>query len=439
MKISSEERDIVSAALSDEAFLAKAAQTGIEGKDFDKKSLGWIFDKTIEYWKSPTHGNKIPTKKTLIKLLNLDKSLSDEIAGKYIHTIESIYNRKADDAHFSLDILSQYQLTRKFVTQLEKSAEALSNVGPDIAIKDMYDFLTSTYVPENMQIETRDWLDGYEQRRDLRKSRKENPETYRVLRFGIKELDVLMPRGVKPGEIAGVGAQTGIGKSIYCNHVAFHAILDSFDTTMFINENEFDQVEGRLDSLATGVPYDDLQLWRFDGDKKLLIHQADMMMDMLRNSIKSHLKIVRLLPKRHSVQDIRIECDRLRRKTGHKSEVIVIDSPDLMVPIGKYREYRLQQAGIYWEVWSYIKEMAARAFVSLQLKAEIEDPTAPENAAEAYDKSRLLDYLFILLRSKKQRLLGEASVAIAKSRDSGHSGEIVPLRTDLSRMVIDLS
>lgn len=435
----SSERDIAIGVLTSKDFLSKAAESNLVGKDFDRKVFGWIYDSAVSYWRHPKYGQKLPTKKVFKKLLQRDKELDEETARKYLRTIKVLYRKSSDSPDFSLSQIEDYKRTSKFISQLEKSAELLSERGTVDAIQSMHDFIMLDDISQSDDILVEDWLDTFEDRQRLRKERKENPHIYKPLRFGIRELDIMMPRGVMPGSIGGIAAQTGIGKSIFCNHMVFHSLLDQLGTTYVVNENDMDQVNGRLDSLATGVPYNDLQLWRFDGENKHYLRQAERMIEALRDSVHNKVKTIKLVPHKHTIADIRREVDRLRRVEGHETQTLIIDSPDLMKPLAQYKEYRLQRAAVFWEIWTYLRETDVRGFVSTQLKAEIEGVPSPEDVAEAYDKARLLDCLLVLIRSKKQRLLDEASIAIAKSRDSAHSGEVIPLRTDMTRMVMDMA
>lgn len=436
---SSSERDIAIGVLTDKDFLSKAAETNLLGADFDRKVFGWIFDKSVAYWRNPKYGSKLPTKKVLTKLLEKDRKLDEETARKYLRTIKVLYRKKSDSPLFSINQIEEHKRSRNFIKQLEKSAELLSDIDTEDAIKSMHEFIMLDDVSQSDDVIVEDWIDYFEERQKHRKDRKENPQLYRPLRFGIRELDSMIPRGVMPGNIGAIASQTGIGKSIFCNHVVFHSLLDGLGTTYVVNENDMEQVNGRLDSLATGVPYNDLQLWRFDDGKEHYLRQADRMIEALRDTIHTKIKTIKLVPHKHTIADIRREVDRLRRVEGHDTQSLIIDSPDLMAPVAQYREYRLQRAAVFWEIWTYLREEDIRGFVSTQLKAEIEGIPSPEDVAEAYDKARLLDCLLVLIRSKKQRLLDEASVAIAKSRDSAHSGEVVPLRTDMTRMVLDMA
>ncbi len=67
------------------------------------------------------------------------------------------------------------------------------------------------------------------------------------------------------------------------------------------------------------------------------MRQADRMIEVLRDSVESHLKVIKLVPHKHTVADIRHEVDKLWRLEGHKTESLIIDSPDLMMPIAKYK------------------------------------------------------------------------------------------------------
>jgi len=436
--IRSAERDLVLGVLHDEAFLAKAAESSdISSEDFDKPVFGWAFENAINFWKNPAYGRRKITKNILERMVNRDRTLDDDDKAKYLRSISVLYKRRAENPDYSMEQINEFVKTKKFVKHMNSAADIIEGSGKiDDAIDLMNSFLFTMQLRGEKDWEAHDWKDGFEERMQRRKHERDNPDTAKRLKFGIRELDLLLPRGLKPGEFGSIAAKTGKGKSIFCNHVGFHGLLQGFNVTHIITENEFSQIEGRYDARATSVEYNDLMDYNFSGENKHMLRQAKRMFDMLRDATDCKLKIVKCIPNKTNVTTIINIINTLERKEGHKTDLLLIDSPDLMMPVTQFKEYRLQRAAVYWELKSYLLESLIIGFATSQLKADSEDTPSPEDVAEAYDKARLLDLLLFLIRTMKQHLLGEASIGIAKTRDNDNMGAVVPLKPDLKRMWI---
>lgn len=430
------ERDIALGALHDEQFLSNLSEANLDHTDFEKPVFGWVVNATTNFWRNPSYGRRKITKQILERILLRDKTVTEEQKRKFLRSIQVLYKKIPDNPNFSLDQIETFIKTRRFVQHMSDAADVIESGDIDNAIDKMSSYLLTLKTKGTRDWEVKDWKDGFESRMLERKRVRDNPDLSKRLRFGIKELDLLLPRGLKAGEFGSISAKTGKGKSIFCNHVGFHGMLQNFGVTHIITENEFEQIEGRYDARATSLDYNDLMDYNFSGENKKYLKQARRIFDMLRDITDKKLKIVKCIPNKTNILSIMQIINFLERTEGHKTELLLIDSPELMIPLSSFKEYRLQKAAVYWEIKSFLLEQGIIGFGTSQLKADSEDAPVPEDMSEAYDKARLLDLMLILIRTMKQHLMGEASIGIAKTRDNDNTGAVITLNPDLKRMWI---
>lgn len=431
------EKDIALGICHLDGFLSSLIESGISGKDFDKPVFGWLVDNSIRYY---LKYNKIPTKNVFRRLIEKDSELETNEAKKYLRGIKTLYKIKPDSPKFSLSELQKFSRKKKFISKLEESAEKIEgNEDIDEIIERMAANILELEFMKQKEWEAVDWLDGYEKRQKKRRERKKNPDLYKSFHFGIKQLDAKIKRGINIGDIASMAGKTGRGKSVFTIQVGLQGLFQKFNVTHITTENELDQTEGRYDSRATGIPYDQIMLYDYKGDKKYAKKQAQQTIDMLRDNISTKLKIVKCIPNKTNIITIINILDYLERLEGHKTELLIVDSPELMIPLTKFKEYRLQKAAVYWELKSLLLERKMIGFVTSQLTSRSDDgmPTA-EDMSEAYDKARLLDLMMVLTRTVKHMLTDEALIWIAKARDFENDGQPIHLHTDFSCMFMDV-
>jgi len=431
------EKDIALGICHIDGFIPSLIDSGMSGKDFDKPVFGWLTDNAVKYY---LKYNKNPTKNVLKRLIEHDPEIEENEAKKYLRGIKTLYKKKPDSPNFSLSELQKFSRKKMFISNLEESAEKIEgNEDIDEVIGYMTTNILELGSMKQKEWEVIDWLDGYEKRQKKRKKKKQNPDLFKSFHFGIKQIDSKIRRGVNIGDMASIAGKTGRGKSVFTIQVGVQGLFQGLNTTHIITENELDQTEGRYDSRVTGIPYDQIMAYDYDGDKKYARKQAQQTIDMLRDNINSKLKIVKCIPNKTNIITIINILDYLERLEGHKTELLIVDSPELMVPLTKFREYRLQKAAVYWELKSLLLERKMIGFVTSQLIRGSDDgmPTA-EDMSEAYDKARLLDLMMVLVRTVKHMLTDEALIWIAKARDFENDGQPIHLHTDFSCMFMDV-
>jgi archaellum biogenesis ATPase FlaH len=439
MASAQDERELVLGLLHDVRFLERAAASDVRGRAFDKKFFGWIWDVSIKYFNHPRYGKHSVTTEILKRLLEQDKSVDDQMMVRYARLLDRLGSMKPVNPEFAFSNIDKFARTNALVLELERVSTALEgNTDVDDVIDSMGTFLNQKRLQKEADYQIVDYPSDFEKRQQERKDRHDHPETYKTFRFGIAQLDQRIPRGMMPGMMFSWLGKTGIGKSILCNNCTVQAAFQKFNVTQIITENEIEQIAGRMDARVTGVPYDILQLYNFEGENLRYLRQAHMMFNLFRDAVKPRIKIVKLIPNQFNILTIENVLDRLA-KEGHETEVLIVDSPDYMQAVTKFQEYRLQKAASYWELNAFTLERHLITGVSTHLKASTSDRPTAEDTAEAYDKARLLSYMFAAVRNAKQRLIGEMEVHVLKARDSDNDPTPIKLKPDFSRMIVDVS
>jgi len=431
------EKDIILGVCHTEGFIPTAVDALVTGVDFDKPVFGWLMDSASEYF---LKYNKKPSKKVFKRLVEKDHELEESEAKRYLRAINSLFKATPDNPNFSLDEMQKFSRKKKLVNRLENTAAKINeNEDIDDVIESLVSEVMILETSKQREWQSYDYLDGFEDRQKLRKHRKLHPEQFRTFHFGVRALDRKMRRGMVAGDLGSIAAKTGVGKSIFTIQAGIQGLFQRFNVTHITTENEVEQTTGRYDSRITGIPYEQIQMYDYEGKKRASLKQAKKTIDMLRNNVETKLKVVKCLPNKANIMTIIDILDRLEKREGHKTDLLIIDSPELMIPLTKFKEYRLQKAAVYWELKSLILERGIIGFCTSQLTRAADDdsPTA-EDMSEAYDKARLLDLLMVMIRTPKHILTDEAYLWIVKARDFANDGEPIILHTDFGCMFLDL-
>lgn len=433
MKIS--EKDLVLGLLHDKRFARKFQDSGIKADDFDKPVLAKIVELSMGYFDNDSYDKPLD-KSVLLDLLRRDKTLSKEEKRKYRGSVNSLYKKKPHNPEYALDSVFEKKKRSRFIALLEQSAESINKDKTiDDAISEMAKMALDL---KNTQrsYEVIDWMDDFEKRQKERKFFRDNPESNKRLKIGIREVDAMFP-GIGKGEMASIAAKTNVGKSIFLTHLGVFALFQNMNVTHIITENSIDQIATRYDSRATGVPYDDFKAFNFYDEKAPLLHQARANFEMLRDEFDKRLKIAKCEVNATSALDVYNIVEDLERE-GHKTDVLLIDSPELMRSVGKYEQTRLEKAAVYYELLALVDKKNLISAVSTQLTRSASDSVSgPEDLAEAYEKARILSYIFIISQTIKQKMMSEMMWRMVKSRDSSNMGESIILHPDFATMCVD--
>lgn len=433
-----EERELALGVMHDPQFLLRASESDVRGHHFDKKFFGWIWDASVNYFRDERYGGKPIEPWILKRLLERDSRIDEQSMARFGRLIDRMAVMRPKNPEFAFTSIEGFSLRNAFVRELERAATDIErNTDIEDVIEHMASFSTRKRRQKRVDYEIVDYLATFEDRQQEREYYRNHPEVRRCFRFGIPELDRRIPRGVMPGMMFSILAKTGIGKSIFLNHCGVQGAIQGLDVTHIITENEVEQIAGRYDARITGIPYNMLQLFDFDGENIRYLRQANAMFNLFRDVVRARIQIVKCVPHQFTVLTIARIYEELKKK-GHDTKLLVVDSPDYMLPLTKFQEYRLRQAAAYWELNTFLLENHLIGAVSTHLKASASDYPTAEDTAEAYDKARLMSLMMAMVRAAKQRVLGEMELHFLKARDSDNDPKPVKTKPDLTRMIVDV-
>jgi len=422
------ENEIILGILKSQELLGYSNSINVEPQFFKSDIAKWCFTRIINYYKK---FNVNPTSKVLKLKLLRDRNISKEDINLYETYIDNLSKRKLTDVNFIKDELFKFAKNKRLLGALKSTVDILKNTEDPIAaeaelLRNIY--LNRSDIKDTIII---DWLNDWEDRQEKRKLG-EFFGGKGVIKTGIKPLDLIID-GVYPGEVLTIVGLTGRGKSILALNIGAYNLLNNKNVLHINSENPLWQTLGRYDARIFRLPYKILQQAQLgQQDEKY----AKKVISYLRTKIKSKLKIAQVIPNHFNILTIQDIMNKLQTE-GFIPDVVILDSPELMNTVGKYKEYRLQKAGAYWEFKGLMIESGISGVATTQAKVSSDKKDGPdsEDLAEAYDKARLIDKIIGIWRTLEDQLKGLLSVNIVKNRD-GDAGIILKLATDFSKILV---
>lgn len=401
--------------MQDREFCIQLAQTNLRPVHMPTKFMSWLYERLKKFIDNPKYGSKLPILRVYKDIIQNDEKLDSSLKVPYFLKVKDLYNRKVSNQEYALDAIQKKVQYQEFKLLLEKTVSKMGKFqDPEIAIKTLVS--ESFNLSKDNGIEIVDLFDSYEERQKMRLEIKKNPKKYKRYKFNMPSIDKCLPGGLVAPVVAAIAAKTGRGKSVYTIGTGYNASEQNFNVTHITSENKNSQTTGRYDSHITNLKYDDIQLSNLTLEDQKIFNKK---FSFLKKNRKSKIKIVKLPPNEFTAASI-LHVLNVLDSQGHKTEFLIIDSPDLMqsVQFQNIKDERLKHKAIYWEIGVLAENKNLIVFVTAQLnKASKDDDPDAEGLSEAYDKARMLDFLIVLTQSKTQNALNEASITITKNRD----------------------
>jgi len=423
------EKSSIVGVLNSPGLAQRAFSSRLSGEFYTSSIYGFAFDAVKEYW---LKYRKPPTKNILKRLIEKSK-LDDDSKVLYAKKLLRLYGVDAVESDFSIDNLNSEAKKRTFVRDIERAAEIIGSSGDvDKAIK-LMNLSTTTSLSDFTSWKSYDYLDEWENRQKRRKLTKGTVESIGLM-TKLKVLDDYMKKGCKRGSLNIIAAKTGVGKTNFLVQIGVAGLFQGASVTHVTLENPYEQLSTRYDARITRIPYDMFQLYDFDGEKKKYRKRANKTIKFLRESLSSKLRIVEAVPTKTNMLTI-YDIINTAKLEGHNTELLIIDSFDIMDSLAKFEQKRLQVAAVYWEGKALFLEQSTVGWSSAQLNrvADDEKPSL-EDLSEAYDKSRISDKVLGLSRTIKDKIEGTCTIGVLKDRD-GPDGYFVKMGVDFSRML----
>lgn len=346
----------------------------------------------------------------------------------YYKVIKKVYQRKSkSSSEYIEDNIDDHLSRRKFLKAISKAVENIEKSDINsIKKKLLTDIILDEKPVENDTIRV---LKDWESRQLLRKQMKKIPLRKRFISTPYSIINAAT-QGIQITEAATIAGLTSVGKSVLTHEFGLNSLLEGLNVLHFPLENTKDQTAQRYDSRMTEVEYDTIKLYKFN---KPELSNFKKIFKAISSSLENDVVIKELHRNSTDIYAIDKEVELLRMD-GFNVDFIIIDSCDIMASSSKFDSYRLDRASIYWDFKDYCKIKKIPGLTTTQLKATVKWKRAGvEDLAEAYDKARILDIVYLVSQTKEEYKENIVDFTVGKNRD-GVSGVGVKLFKDLSRM-----
>lgn len=285
-----------------------------------------------------------------------------------------------------------------------------------------------------VQWEGGDWWAGFDERQDTRINEAEDPEMAPSVPTRLPTLDRILNGGHRTTKVGLVVGHTGRGKSATLLSFAFFSAAAGKLTVYVSTEMNKALVDTRFDARCFGYPTSDFATGRFTAAD---LEEFDDRRVKLAGKLEQKLHTYSIPPRVLTLPMLHEILDEVEDAAGERVVTLVIDSPDHMRASEKMRDYRLEQAAVYWDIKQIAEERALATWASTQgTKEYLGKLITAEGTSESYDKARIADVILTLNQTDAEAKDSIVRMFVAKNR-SGERGDIIYLNTDFARMHIE--
>jgi len=422
MSLSTFEADLLSVFLKNRKKYIKFS-TKIKEEHFRNEVLRWTYKVLSNYF---SKFKDLPTIKVFQSEL-LKTSFSSEKKKQYFIVIKKLFKRKVKTSLKYMEKNVEEKIDQEeFLVAVDKSLREIEKGNISKAKKEL---LTNLIMNTPNEGDTIRVLQDWESRQILREELSKIPAIKRFISTPYKVINVAT-QGIQVSEAATVAGVTGMGKSIVAGEFGVNSFLEGLNVLHFTLENLAEQTAQRYDSRLSEIEYDTIKLYEFD--KSQLSHFRKVFKS-LSSRMKNDVVIKETVKDETSIVMVDKVLELLKLE-GFDTEFLIIDSCDLMSAVKNYDSHRLDRASIYWDFKFYLKAKRLPGLTTTQLKATSRFKLSTvEDLAEAYDKARILDIIYIMNQSEEQAKDNILTLALDKNRD-GPGGVRVDLYRDYKKM-----
>ena len=239
------------------------------------------------------------------------------------------------------------------------------------------------------------------------------------------EFDTLMGGGLGSGELGVVIAPTGAGKSMVLAHLGAVAVKAGKTVVHYTLELSDVVVAQRYDSCITKVSLNELFQYK----------------ELIRETVEEidGTLIVKEYPtKSASVKTLRSHLERLKTRDINV-DTIIVDYGDLLKPVTKNKEKRVELESIYEGLRGLAQEFECPIWTASQtnrsgLNAEV---ITMEAISEAFSKCFVADFIFTVSRTVQDKQTNGGRFFVAKNR-FGPDGLVYPIEMVTKNVHIDV-
>lgn len=401
------ELDILKACACDPKYLGRAINL-LKQHLFLSKAHGWLFSTMAKQFKE---FNESPTE---LFAKSETASIRDEVTKKqYLEVIGVVFIGKPSGQTSSLKVLEDFTRYRVIQSSITDALDHLDKGSIDGAFKDLSQVITKGRINQSNEI---DWIDEFEQRQAIRKQ-KSTDKTETCVPTRIRALDNIID-GLRFGEEGLIVGDTGMGKSIFLNHLGFMGAVSGYNVVHFSLEMPAIQVATRYDSRLLKIPHRRLKKYDLNPIEEQFIHHT---LERRRKELQNRVYIASFPVRSCNVMDLR-EVLKRRVGEGHRPDLILVDSGDHMNPVKSQSNIRVDTSTVYWELkaLSADEELGAPLWSTTQTKQEVRAGLIGlKSVSESYDKPRIADVVLTLNQTEEQVVMipPEMDLWLAKHRD----------------------
>ena len=424
MGLSAFEADLLTSFLKSKKKYLKFSKK-MKPKHFQNKIFRWTYEITENYF------NKykgIPDIKVFKNEL-MKTSLPSKEKRLYFKTIEKLYTRKAKTsvAYIAENIDEKIE-KEEFLIAIDKSLNSLEKDGVSTTKRELLKRILLKEDEGNWQNVGR-VLKDWKLRQAARKQAKKFPLSKRFVPTPYASINTIT-KGIQISEAATVSGLTGMGKSIIAGEYGISGLLGGFNILHYSFENTYEQTAQRYDSRLTEIKYDTIKMYEFD---RAQLEHFEKTFNVLSSEFKNDIEIRETIQNETDI--ISVDRDvQLLKTNGFNVEFLIIDSLDIMKAVRNMKEHRLDRASVYWDFKIYCKLRRIPGLTTTQLKSTSKwKISTVEDLAEAYDKARILDIVYIMSQTEEDAKANIVRYSVDKHRDAP-SGVSVNLFKDTEHM-----
>lgn len=358
------------------------------------------------------------------------RALADELD----HLAGRVMSTTAKAPSYAVEELQEWVRHHEIRSGLEDAIKLLGDEDHDAIDERLRELSRRTSRTLRQQWEGGEWFRGFEERQERRIAERDDPTLAPFVETRIPSLDRVLGGGLRETKVGLVVGHTGRGKSAIVLGFTFNAGAQGTLSVYISTEMNVDLVNTRLDARCFAYPVGDLTAAKFSSADE---REFEARRARLRARLEDNIFVFSVPPKTLNLAMIHEILGEVESKTGRKVGFLAVDSPDHMVPMTKFRDYRLEQAANYWDLKHVAEERHIATWASTQgAKEYMGRLITAEGTSESYDKARIADVIFTLNQSPEEEGMSVMRGFVAKNR-SGEKGAVIYLATDFARMHVE--
>ncbi len=290
-------------------------------------------------------------------------------------------------------------------------------------------------VLEDSILKVVDYATSYDDRQSERRRIRNNPDLNPRLLTGIPGIDEQFR--IKAPMIVDFIAPFKRYKSIFLNAMGYAFLLQGFNVAHITYENTIELTSDRYDSMFSGLNYNRVSNLIIDQSEKDMM---DRMFEWMR-SWNNRLKIIKCIPKITTVQEVEDKLKRIADKEGFMPDVEVWDYLNLIFPSRGYKEERLEQGQVVWDLKNHADKFNTAIIEASQTNMEgvKSERIDSSHRGKSIDISQGINLSIAIDQTSKEKEDGIVVLSPLFSRESEITIPEVVLDMDLPRMQISRS